>query len=187
MSGERGTRRLLQPRRPDAPHLLISSLTSGCHSTPAGRREIRRRRPARRGAPRAVLVAGIVEKPLKGDTEGVGSLLLLDEEQASPRTPAHDRNGRAWGVWSTSRSASAVARAKRQRGLRARCASAGSAVGSVRCALGRRSHDRLASARCRRSEALAGDARCPATTPAARATKGGCTPRTRRPWRRSSP
>ena len=48
-----------------------------------------------------------------------------------------------------------------------RCASAGTPAGSVfLCAIGRRSHDRLASARCRRSAALARDhARLPRRTP----------------------
>jgi hypothetical protein len=68
------------------------------------------------------------------------------------------RVGRASGVCSTSRPTPAVSgrsdSANGQRGAR----SAGRAAGSVRCAIGRRSHDRLASSRCRRSEALAGDA-----------------------------
>ncbi len=47
------------------------------------------------------------------------------------------------------------------------CASAGRAAGSVRCAIGRRSHDRLNSARCRRSASLARDhARLPRRTSA---------------------
>ena len=73
------------------------------------------------------------------------------------RSRRHDRNGRPSGVCSTSRPTSAVSgrsdSANGQRGAR----SAGRAAGSVRCAIGRRPHDRLASSRCRRSEALAGD------------------------------
>jgi hypothetical protein len=68
------------------------------------------------------------------------------------------RVGRASGVCSTSRPTPAVSgRSDSANGQRGAW-SAGRAAGSVRCAIGRRSHDRLASSRCRRSEALAGDA-----------------------------
>jgi hypothetical protein len=67
------------------------------------------------------------------------------------------RTGRPSGVCSTSRPTSAVSgrsdSANGQRGAR----SAGTAAGSVRCAMARRPRDRLARSRCRRSEPLAGD------------------------------
>ena len=67
------------------------------------------------------------------------------------------------------------------------CASAGRAAGSVRCVIGRRSHDRPSSARCRRSAALARDhARLPRRTSAPQQGPA-LSRRIRRPWRRSSP
>jgi hypothetical protein len=103
---------------------------------------------------------------------------------------AHARSGRGTGGWSASlRLPHRPGEADLPSGaLRlAGAPRAGSGAGSVRCAIGRRSHDRPSDPRCRRSASLARDhARLPRRT---RAPQQGAavSPPTRRPWRKSTP